>query len=320
LDQEKMDDTIAQTVGVDISKDTLDVYLHPQGEARRFLNTPKGLACLLSWLKDRALERIVYEPTGAYHHAFERRLAEAGLPLVKINPRQARRFAEAIGAHAKTDIVDAAMLARLGAMLQPPIRPALSQALDDMKELHIARGALIKDRVAAQNRGLIRRSALLKRQAADRLRQIERQIAAIDAELMRRLKAEPALKARFDILVSIPSIGETTAMAILIEMPELGHIEHKCVASLAGLAPMARDSGQRSGKRSIRGGRSHLRQALYMPALVAIRFNADLKAKYQTLIAAGKPAKVAITAIMRKLLILANALLRDGRTWTAKSA
>jgi len=315
-----MDERIAQTLGVDISKDTLEVYLHPHGKAQRFQNTAKGFEALLSWLNDIAIERIVYEPTGAYHHAFERRLTQAALPLVKINPRQARRFAEAIGTHAKTDLVDAAMLARLGAMLEPPVRPAISQALDDMKELHIARQALIKDRVAAQNRALMRRSPLLRRQADDRLRQIKRQIAAIDAVLRAQLEAEPALKARFDILISIPGIGETTALTILIEMPELGQIEHKCVASLAGLAPIARDSGQRSGKRFICGGRKHLRHALYMPALVAIRFNADLKAKYQALITAGKPAKVAITAIMRKLLILANALLRDRRTWATKPA
>ena len=315
-----MTDMIPQTVGVDISKDTLDVHVFPAGLTRRLANTAKGFAGLIAWLKDFSVTRIVFEPTGTYHRAFERRLAEAGLPLVKINPRQARRFAEAIGTHAKTDRVDAAMLARLGAMLKPPIRPAVSPALDDMKELHIARQALIKDRVAAQNRAHTRRSALLKRQAADRLRQIERQIAAIDAALRAHLKSDPALKARFDILLSIPGLGETTALAIIIDMPELGHIEHKCVSSLAGLAPMARDSGQRTGKRFIRGGRAQVRQALYMPALVAARFNADLKAKYRALIAAGKPAKVALTAIMRKLLILANALLRDGRTWAPKLA
>ena len=315
-----MTDMIPQTVGVDISKDTLDVHVFPAGLTRRLANTAKGFAGLIAWLKDFSVTRIVFEPTGTYHRAFERRLAEAGLPLVKINPRQARRFAEAIGTHAKTDRVDAAMLARLGAMLKPPIRPAVSPALDEMKELHIARQALIKDRVAAQNRAHTRRSALLKRQAADRLRQIERQIAAIDATLRAYLKSDPALKARFDILLSIPGLGETTALAIIIDMPELGHIEHKCVSSLAGLAPMARDSGQRTGKRFIRGGRAQVRQALYMPALVAARFNADLKAKYRALIAAGKPAKVALTAIMRKLLILANALLRDGRTWAPKLA
>ena len=315
-----MTDMIPQTVGVDISKDTLDVHVFPAGLTRRLANTAKGFAGLIAWLKDFSVTRIVFEPTGTYHRAFERRLAEAGLPLVKINPRQARRFAEAIGTHAKTDRVDAAMLARLGAMLKPPIRPAVSPALDEMKELHIARQALIKDRVAAQNRAHTRRSALLKRQAADRLRQIERQIAAIDTALRVHLKGDPALKARFDILLSIPGLGETTALAIIIDMPELGHIEHKCVSSLAGLAPMARDSGQRTGKRFIRGGRAQVRQALYMPALVAARFNADLKAKYRALIAAGKPAKVALTAIMRKLLILANALLRDGRTWAPKLA
>lgn len=314
-----MTDMIPQTVGVDISKDTLDVHVFPAGLTRRLANTAKGFAGLIAWLKDFSVTRIVFEPTGTYHRAFERRLAEAGLPLVKINPRQARRFAEAIGTHAKTDRVDAAMLARLGAMLKPPIRPAVNPALDEMKELHIARQALIKDRVAAQNRAHTRRSALLKRQAADRLRQIERQIAAIDAALRAHLKSDPALKARFDIPLSIPGLGETTALAIIIDMPELGHIEHKCVSSLAGLAPMARDSGQRTGKRFIRGGRAQVRQ-VYMPALVAARFNADLKAKYRALIAAGKPAKVALTAIMRKLLILANALLRDGRTWAPKLA
>ena len=133
-------------------------------------------------------------------------------------------------------------------------------------------------------------------------------------------QADAELKVRLDILVSILFTGEATALTMLIEMPELGTIEIKCVASLAGLAPIARDSGQRSGKRFIRGGRAHLRQALYMPALVAIRFNADMKAKYQALIAAAKPPKVAITAIMRKLAILANALLRQQRAWTPKTA
>jgi transposase len=146
------------------------------------------------------------------------------------------------------------------------------------------------------------------------------QLAAIDAALYATLAADPALQARFDILVSIPGVGQTTALAWLVEMPELGTLEHRCAASLAGLAPMARDSGQHRGKRFIRGGRAHLRQALYMPALVAVRFNPTMKAKYQALRAAGKAPKVALTAIMRKLLILANALLRDGRTWSPTPA
>ena len=315
-----MTGTIAQSVGVDISKDTLDVHLHPAGAARRFTNTRTGRSGLIAWLAEFTIVRIVFEPTGPYHHAFERQLAEAGLPLAKVNPRQTRRFAEAVGNHAKTDAVDAAMLARLAALLEPPVRPALSQALDDMKELIVARRALVKDRVAALQRNGVHRSALLKRQAAQRLAQIERQIAAIDAALRNRLAADPDLRTRFDILVSIPGVGDTTALIMLVEMPELGTLDHRCAASLAGLAPIARDSGQHRGKRFIRGGRSHLRQALYMPALVAVRFNTDLKAKYDALRNAGKPPKVAFTAIMRKLVILANALIRDGRTWSTKLA
>ena len=164
-----MSDTIAPSVGVDISKDTLDVYLHPTGAAHRFANTRTGRSGLIAWLAGFTIVRIVFEPTGPYHHAFERHLAEAGLPLAKVNPRQARRFAEAIGRHAKTDAVDAAMLARLAALLEPPVRPALSQALDDMKELIVARRALVKDRVAALQRNGVHRSTLLKKQAVQRL-------------------------------------------------------------------------------------------------------------------------------------------------------
>lgn len=315
-----MADTIAQAVGVDISKDTLDVHLHPAGAACRFANTRTGRCRLIAWLAQFAIARIVFEPTGPYHHAFEQQLAGAGLPLAKVNPRQARRFAEAIGRHAKTDAVDAAMLARLAALLEPPLRPTLSHELDTMKELTVARRALVKDRVAALQRNGIRRSALLKRQASQRLAQIERQIAAIDTALRSEIATDPALQARFDILATIPGIGDTTAMIMLVEMPELGTLEHRCAASLAGLAPLARDSGQHRGKRFIRGGRAQLRQALYMPALVAVRFNPDLKAKYDALRAAGKPPKLALTAIMRKLVILANALIRDGRTWSPKPA
>ena len=311
--------TIAQTVGIDISKLTLDVYLHPQATARQFPNTTAGINALIAWLGQTAVHRVVFEPTGAYHRILERRLGEAGVPMVKVNPLQARRFAEAIGQRAKTDAVDAAMLARFGALDALQTRPVISQTLSDMKELLVARRGLVKDRVAATNRNHVHRAPLLKRLADQRLRQVERQIAAIDAELRALCRADAELKGRLDILVSIPAIGEATALTMLIEMPELGAIENTCAASLAGLAPIARDSGQHSGKRFIRGGRAHLRQALYMPALVAIRFNADMKAKYQALLAAGKPPKVAITAIMRKLTILSNVLLREHRSWTQKA-
>ena len=312
--------TIAQTVGVDISKLTLDVYLHPQATARQFPNTAVGIKALLAWLTQTSVHRVIFEPTGAYHHRLERQLGDVGIPMVKVNPLQARRFAEAIGQRAKTDAVDAAMLARFGALDALQTRPVVSQTISDMKELLVARRGLVKDRVAAANRNHVLRSPLLRRLADQRLRQVERQIAAIDVALRALCRADAELKARLDILVSIPAIGEATALTMLIEMPELGTMDNKCVASLAGLAPIARDSGQHSGKRFIRAGRAHLRQALYMPALVAIRFNADMKAKYQAMRAAGKPPKVAITAVMRKLAILANVLLREQRNWTPKAA
>lgn len=313
-----MTTTIAQNVGVDISKATLDVHFHPAGNARQFANDAHGIKALLGWLGEHNIARVVFEPTGPYHHRFERRLGAAGLPLAKVNPLQARRFAQAAGSHAKTDAIDAAMLARMGALLTPPVRQITSQTIDDMKELHIARLALVKDRTAAKNREHACRSPLLKRHATQRLAQIDRQIAAIDAALKARLRSEPQLVERFEILISIPGVGALTAITMLIEMPELGSLDNKQVASLAGLAPQARDSGQHRGKRRIHGGRAILRHALYMPALVATRFNADMKAKYQALVAAGKPAKVAITAVMRKLIILANALLRANRHWTQK--
>jgi transposase len=312
--------TIAQTVGVDISKLTLDVYFHPQATARQFPNTTAGIKALLAWLGQTSIHRVIFEPTGAYHRILERQLGDAGVPMVKVNPLQARRFAEAIGQRAKTDAVDAAMLARFGALDALQTRSIVSQTLSDMKELLVARRGLVKDRVAATNRNHVHRAPLLRRLAEQRLRQVERQIAAIDAALRAACRADPELKARLQILISIPGIGEATALTMLIEMPELGAIENKCVASLAGLAPVARDSGQHSGKRFIRAGRTHLRQALYMPALVAIRFNADMKAKYQALVAAGKPPKVAIVAVMRKLAIVANALLRGQRHWSPKMA
>ena len=315
-----MTTTIAQTVGVDISKLTLDVYLHPQATARQFPNTAAGIKALLAWLDQTSVHRVIFEPTGAYHRGLERHLADAAVPMVKVNPLQARRFAEAIGQRAKTDAVDAAMLARFGALDALQTRPVVSQTLSDMKELLVARRGLVRDRVAATNRNHVHQAPLLRRLVDQRLRQIARQIAAIDAELRVLCRADAELKARLDILVSIPGIGEATALTMLIEMPELGAIENKCIASLAGLAPIARDSGQHSGKRFIRAGRAHLRQALYMPALVAIRFNADMKAKYHALLAAGKPPKVAIIAVMRKLAILANALLREQRSWAPKAA
>lgn len=302
------------TIGVDISKDHLDAHRMSDGASRRFANDRVGHTAFVKWLDDTGL-RIVYEPTGPYHRAFERRLAQAGLALVKVNPRQARRFAEATGRLAKTDRLDAAMLARMGALLDLAARPVRSPLLSDLKDLHMAREALVKNRSAAKNRAKNLTLPILRRHNAEQLRQIERQITAIEAEIRALIKADPELAARFDILVSIPGVSAITAFALVIDMPELGTLENGQAASLAGLAPVARQSGNWTGRAFIRGGRANVRQALYMPALVAMRFNPGLKAKYDKLKAAGKASKVAITAIMRRLVVLANALLRDRRKW-----
>jgi len=307
------------TIGVDISKDHLDAHRMSNGTSRRFTNDGIGHKAFIGWLGgpgDAQGARIVYEPTGPYHRAFERRLADAGFALVKVNPRQARRFAEATGKLAKTDRLDAAMLARMGALLDLQARPVRSPILADLKELHMARQALTKNRTAAKNRAKNLTLAILKRHNAEQFRQIERQIGAIEKQIMVLIKADPDLFRRFSILVSIPGVSAITAFALIIDMPELGTLENGQAASLAGLAPLARQSGQWTGRAFIRGGRANVRQALYMPALVAMRFNPDLKAKYHKLKEAGKPAKKAITAIMRKLIVLANALIRDARVWT----
>ena len=306
-------------IGIDISKDHLDVHRLPGDERRRFDNSKAGHKALIRWIGDTPA-RVVYEPTGYYHRALERALAAAGMPIAKVNPRQARRFAEATGNLAKTDALDAAMLTRMGAVLSLEARPVPSGIINDLRDLRTARNALIKDQVAALTRAKAITLPLLKRQNAARLKQIEAQREAVDAEINALIQGDPDLAQRFAILCSIPGIAEVSAAMLLIEMPELGSLDEKQVAALAGLAPIARQSGNWKGKSFIRGGRQQVRQGLYMPALVAIRFNADLKTKYEQLIKAGKAPKQAITAVMRKLIILANALLKKGRKWQTRVA
>jgi transposase len=267
------------TIGIDISKHHLDVHVHPEGCARQFANDGTGHARLIAWIAPKQPARIVFEATGAYNRDLQNALAAAALPGVRINPWQARRFAEATGRRVKTDRVDAAVLARFGATLQPDIPPVRDSAIDTLAELQTARRALVKDRTAALNRGKTLTLALLKRQNRQHLQQIEAQIKAIDCEQAALVATHKRLKARFDILLSIPGLGAVSALAMLIDMPELGSLEARQAASLSGLAPITRQSGSWQGKSVIQGGRAQRRQALYMPALVAIRFNPPLKAK-----------------------------------------
>lgn len=306
------------TIGIDVSKDFIDVHSLSDGQYCQFGNNKTGYKVLRKWLANYAVDRIVYEATGAYHQALETALGVAGLPLCKVNPLQARRFAQSRGTRAKTDRVDAMMLAHMGEALAPDIKPAPSKIMNDLRALYVARQALVKDRTAARNRGKHLQLALLKRQNKARLKQIKAQLADIDAAIEAIIREDEELSRRFDIVLSIPGIGSVAAFALLIDMPELGTLEPRQVASLAGLAPITRQSGQWRGRSFIGGGRAKLRNALYMPALVAIRFNPDMKAKYQALTEKGKPAKVAITAVMRKLIILANTLIKQDRKWIKK--
>lgn len=307
------------SIGIDISKARLDAFRLSDGAHRAFHNNASGFRALRKWCDEAAVARIVYEATGPYHGAFERALGHH-LPLVKVNPLQARRFAQASGTRAKTDRADAAMLARMGEALRlEPDQPA-GEKHHELKELQIERMALVRDRTRLLNRIKTQTLSITKRHSRARVAQIERQLAALDAEIETRLRKDAAQSKKLAILTSIPGIGMVTAAAILIECPEIGTLGRKQAASLAGLAPMTRQSGQWRGKAFIQGGRKFLRDALYMPALVAMRFNPDLKTQYNRFRKAGKAGKVAVTAIMRKLIELANALIRDNRKWAPKPA
>jgi transposase len=318
-DKSRSEKAMNDTIGVDISKANLDIYRLSDGKHAQFANDAAGLKALRRWL-GKVLARIVYEATGRYHRDLERELEKAGHGLVKVNPARARRFAQATGRAAKTDRVDAEMLARMGSLLDLEAKPVKTEDMHEIKELHVARVGLIKDRTACRNRLGTARNKIVLAQLRARHRQVESQIAQIDTELRKRIKADRALARRYDILTSVPGIGPVAAIAMIIDMPELGAMNAKQAASLAGLAPVTRQSGTWKGKARISGGRGALRTMLFMPAVIATRYNPPLRQTYLALYGAGKPWKVAITAVMRKLVILANALIRDDRKWAETTA
>lgn len=306
------------SIGLDISKATIDVFRPNTGEAAQFPNSVAGLKALHHWMGAEKPDLVVYEATGAYHAELERSFSGI-LPLVKVNPLQARRFAQARGKRVKTDAVDARILASMGAALDLCPDVPVEENRHALRELQVARMALIKERTRVMNRQKTQTLALVKRLSSARLDQIKRELAEIERALISLLASNPKSKRAFDILCSIPGIGRVTAMAIVVECPEIGTLNRKQIASLAGLAPMTQQSGQWRGRALIQGGRKLLRDALYMPAVVSVRFNPDLSRKYKQLTQAGKPAKVALTALMRKLLELANSLVHHDREWAPKA-
>ena len=311
------------TIGVDISKSHLDVFDAARDASMRFKNSAIGFRALEKWLGKAQIARVVYEPTGPYHRNFEERFCEK-FPLVKVTPLQARRFAESCGTRAKTDALDAKGLARMGVALGLEPDALVSKKTRILKNLQVARTALIKERTRLNSRAYVQTNAVLKRQTKSRLSLVDKQIAELDKEIASLIDADKTTAQQRDIVRSIPGLGAVASAAILTYLPEIGtlnrHQVGRLAGSLAGVVPYNRDSGQCKGKSFISGGRKPLRDALYIPALVAMRCNPDIKAKYEALRATGKPAKVAIVAVMRKLIEIANALVKADRFWVQKNA
>lgn len=307
-------------VGVDVCKDRLDVYVHPAGRRLQAANTSDGLKALKRALGRLTVGLVVLEATGKYHRRAQRTLSQAGYAVAVVNPLRARLFAESAGALAKTDGVDAKMLAIMGAALDPEARPAAPQAVEELAELVRARSAALADRTALANRLSASQTAFLKAEIKRRISAADRHIARLEAEIARRIAADAGLARRYAILLSIPGVGPVAASALLADLAELGAITGKAATSLAGLAPWPDDSGDKTGPRHIRGGRSAPRRALYMAALSAARYNPDLTRFYKRLREAGKKPKVALVAVMRKLIVLANTLLKEDRLWTPHRA
>jgi transposase len=302
-------------VGVDVCKDWLDVHVHPLDRSFRVANDRNGLRRLKRELAAWAIERIVMEATSKYHRAAHRCLHEAGLPVAVVNPLRARLFAEAVGALAKTDRLDARLLALMAERLEPEQTVPCAVALEQLQEIVQARGAAIAERIALQNRLGVTTSGFLRRELTRRIKALDAHIERLDAEIERKIAADPLLARRRAVLLSIPGIGPVAAHVLLIRLAELGSCSAKQAAMLAGVAPLACDSGERQGQRRIRGGRACVRSVLYMAALAATRYNPDLKAFANRLKANGKAAKVVLVAVMRKLVALATVLIQQDRPW-----
>jgi transposase len=302
-------------VGIDVAKDRLDVHLRPSGESFAVARDGEALAVLVERLRALAPRLVVMEATGGYETIVASAIAAAHLPLAVVNPRQIRDFARATGRLAKTDRLDAAAIAHFAEAIRPPARPVADQEAQALGELVARRRQVIEMIVAEGNR---------RRRASQRrvIRAIERHLAVLQAELSEldgdidgAIRQSPAWQADADLLNSVPGVGPVTLRTLIAELPELGHLTRRKIAALVGVAPINRDSGTMRGRRTIAGGRPAVRAALFMAALVASRRNPVIAAHYKKLRTAGKTAKQALTACMRKLLVILNAILRDRKPW-----
>lgn len=301
-------------VGIDVSKDKLDVAVH---EAESFVvqNTERDVGQLCERLKALSPGLVVLEASGGYERLCVAALAHAGLPVALVNARQVREFARATGVLAKTDRLDARVLAHFAAAVQPAVRPlpdAQHQALD---ELLARRRQMVAAMVAEKNRLGLARTRMVKRTLREAVGTYERMLALLDSELDELIKNSPLWREKEDLLRSFKGIGPVSARTLLAALPELGLLNRRQIAALVGVAPMARDSGTLRGHRRIWGGRGQVRAVLYMATITAMRSNVQIRAFYQRLRQAGKPGKVALIACMRKLLTILNTMLRTHTRW-----
>jgi transposase len=302
-------------VGIDVSKNRLDVHVLPAGEAFAVGRDGAGLDDLCSRLSALAPRLIVLEATGGFEVTVAAALAAAALPLAVVNPAQVRAFARAIGRLAKTDRLDAELIALFGERIRPEPRPIADAEAQQFGELVARRRQIVEMMGMEGNRRRQARHPKVLRGLAHTLAALQAALSELDQDIDDAVRRSAAWRATEDLLTSVPGIGRITARTLIAELPELGQLDRRRLAALVGVAPMNRDSGQMRGRRMIAGGRTSVRNVLFMAALTAIRFNPPVKAIYQRLRLAGRPAKLALVAAMRKLLVILNAVIREGKAW-----
>lgn len=307
-------------VGIDVAKATLEVATSPQpGAGWQTTNDEAGWAALIAHVQPLQPVVIVLEATGGYEAAVASALAAAGLPVAIVNPRQVRDFAKALGWLEKTDRLDAAVLAQFGARVRPTVRPLPDDLQADLQALVARRRQIVDMLTAERNRVPLARGAVRNNLLAH-IRWLEKQLHRTDRDLRASIEASPVWRVRDQLLQSVPGIGPATSARLIASLPELGTLTHRQISKLVGVAPLADDSGLRTGYRRIRGGRADVRGALYMATLVATRHNPAIRACYQRWRRAGKLPLVALVAAMHKLLIHLNAMLKSHRPWTPTPA
>jgi transposase len=302
-------------VGIDVSKDRLDVHVRPSGEAFAVTRDSKGLEELVDRLRTVSPALIAVEATGGFETIVAAALAGAALPLVVVNPAQVRHFAQALGKRAKTDPIDAEVIAKFIEAVKPAPRPVPDEQARLLAELVARRRQIIEMIVAERQREKRAENMRVRKSLTRTLRTLEKEMPELDGDIGALVRGSPAWREKEDLLVTFPGVSNTLARTFLAEVPELGSLNRREIASLAGVAPFTRQSGRWKGKSMIGGGRAPLRAALYMAALSAIRCNPTLKTFYQRLLSAGKPKMVGLIAVARKILTVLNAMVRDRKQW-----